>query len=167
MGKFEKRLFMILIADSSALIALAVCDSLPILEKIFKEVKVPQAVFDEVIKKSKKQAEILEEYLCNKVIKVDLGKHIIIKDGTLEKGELEAMALYKDLVADRLLIDDKRARKIAELNGINTIGSLGVLLLAKEKGVLTEIKSKIEIIRRTDIFFSEELLEHILKIANE
>jgi predicted nucleic acid-binding protein len=39
---------MILIADSSALVALSVCDSLDLLDALFGEVKVPQAVFDEV-----------------------------------------------------------------------------------------------------------------------
>ena len=36
---------MILIADSSALVALSVCDSLTLLERLFKEVIVPEAVF--------------------------------------------------------------------------------------------------------------------------
>ena len=79
---------MILIADSSALIALAHCDCLEILE------------------------------------------------GLLGSGEMEAMALYKKLNADWLLIDDEKARKTARFNKIKVIGSLGVLLLAKEKNLI-------------------------------
>ena len=39
---------MIVIADSSALVALSVCESLLLLDALFGEVKVPQAVYDEV-----------------------------------------------------------------------------------------------------------------------
>ena len=158
---------MILIADSSALIALAICDSLSLLELLYQEVRVPRAVFDEVSRKSKKEAEKLNHYLENKIVEVKNTNHIIIKDGTLELGELEAMALYKQMNADRLLIDDKRARKIADLNQIKVIGSLGILLLAKEKKLILEIKSKVVKIQESDIFLSEDIIEKVLKLAGE
>ncbi len=158
---------MILVADSSALIALAVCDSLNLLDLLFTEVKVPRAVFVEVSKKSKKEADLLAHYLEDKIIDVEIDRNYIIKEGTIEIGELEAMTLYKQLAANWLLIDDRRARKIAELNQIKIIGSLGVLLLGKKKGYLTTIKSKIDILKKSDIFFSEELLQNTLTLAGE
>ena len=158
---------MILVADSSALIALAVCDSLNLLDLLFTEVKVPRAVFVEVSKKSKKEADLLDQYLADKIIDVKIDRNYIIKEGTIEIGELEAMTLYKQLAANWLLIDDRRARKIAELNQIKIIGSLGVLLLGKNKGYLTTIKSKIDILKKSDIFFSKELLQNTLTLAGE
>lgn len=158
---------MILVADSSALIALAVYDSLNLLDLLFTEVKVPRAVFVEVSKKSKKEADLLAHYLEDKIIDVEIDRNYIIKEGTIEIGELEAMTLYKQLAANWLLIDDRRARKIAELNQIKIIGSLGVLLLGKKKGYLTTIKSKIDILKKSDIFFSEELLQNTLTLAGE
>ena len=158
---------MILVADSSALIALAVCNSLNLLDLLFTEVKVPRAVFVEVSKKSKKEADSLAHYLEDKIIDVEIDRNYIIKEGTIEIGELEAMTLYKQLAANWLLIDDRRARKIAELNQIKIIGSLGVLLLGKKKGYLTTIKSKIDILKNSDIFFSEELLQNTLTLAGE
>ena len=77
------------------------------------------------------------------------------------------MALYKQINADRLLIDDKRARKIADLNQIKVIGSLGILLLAKEQKLILEIKSKVVKIQESDIFLSEDIIEKVLKLANE
>ena len=158
---------MILVADSSALIALAVCNSLNLLDLLFTEVKVPRAVFVEVSKKSKKEADSLAHYLEDKIIDVEIDRNYIIKEGTIEIGELEAMTLYKQLAANWLLIDDRSARKIAELNQIKIIGSLGVLLLGKKKGYLTTIKSKIDILKKSDIFFSEELLQNTLTLAGE
>lgn len=158
---------MILVADSSALICLAVCESLDLLEILFSEVKVPRAVFAEVSKKSKREADVLSNYLADKIIDVETDKSIIIKEGTIEIGELEAMTLYKQIKADRLLLDDGRARKIAGINGIKIIGSLGVLLLGKEKGHIKEIKSKIELIKDSDIFLSKDLISNVLKLAGE
>lgn len=158
---------MILIADSSALISLSICDSLNLLDLLFKEVKVPRAVFNEVTKKSKTEADKLTIYLANKIINITKDYDFIIKEGTIEIGELEAMTLYKQLKANWLLVDDRRARKIAELNQIKIIGSLGVLLLSKKEGHITSIKSRIEMIKNSDIFLSEELLQSTLRIAGE
>ena len=40
---------MLIIADSSALVALAICDGLRLLDQLFEEIKVPQTVFNEVV----------------------------------------------------------------------------------------------------------------------
>lgn len=50
------------------------------------------------------------------------------------KGEREALALAKELKADRILADDGKARRIAAQNGIRTIGTLGLLELFSAKG---------------------------------
>ena len=158
---------MILIADSSALISLAICDSLNLLELLFKEVKVPRAVYIEVSKKSKKEADKLSDYLINKIVDIVNNSDFIIKEGTIEVGELEAMILYKQLKANWLLVDDRRARKIAELNQINIIGSLGILLLSKKVGYIPNIKSRIDMLKNSDIFFSDELLQNTMALAGE
>jgi predicted nucleic acid-binding protein len=49
---------MLIIADSSALVALALCNGLELLDRLFAEVRVPQAVYDEVIVDGKLAAEI-------------------------------------------------------------------------------------------------------------
>jgi uncharacterized protein len=166
-GKYSEGIHLILIADSSALITLAVCDSLYLLDLLFKEVKVPRSVYREVIRESKKEADKLKDYLLNKIVNLENERSIIIKEGTIEIGELEAMVLYKQLNANRLLVDDRRARKVAELNQIKIIGSLGVLLLSKKEGHITNIKSRIEMIKNSDIYLSEELLQRIMSLAGE
>ena len=69
---------------------------------------------------------------------VNLEAYVFL-DAFADAGETEAMLLYKQLAADKLLIDDKRGRKVAKINQISTIGSLGVLLVAKEKGLIVEV----------------------------
>jgi predicted nucleic acid-binding protein len=154
------------VADSSALIALSLCHALQFLDVLFEEIKVPQAVFDEVTVEDKKESIKLFKYLKDKIESVSIEDYVIT-DFSIGKGDLEAMALYKRLRADKLLIDDKRSRKLAQLNGMNIIGSLGILLIAKEKGLIEQIKPYIEIIKESDIYISEELIDYVLELAGE
>lgn len=157
---------MILIADSSALIALAHCDCLEILETLFGEVKVPEAVYQEVIYESKPESEKLKQFLSKKIERVNIQDYLII-EGLLGSGELEAMALYKKLNADWLLIDDEKARKAARFNKIKIIGSLGVLLVAKEKNLIQNIRPYVDRIQSANIYYSEKILTEVFELANE
>ena len=157
---------MILVADSSALIALSVCNSLELLDQIFSEVLVPKAVYDEIVKPEKAETIPLQAYLKDKVCEVDMAEFIYL-DAYADAGENEAMLLYKQKSADKLLIDDKRGRKVAKLNKIDTIGSLGVLLIAKQTGLIPEIKSCIEDISQSKVYLSQSLIDMILGVANE
>ena len=58
---------MLIVADSSALVALAICECIDVLDKVFDKINVPQAVFDEVIIPGKPEAEILRNYLEGKM----------------------------------------------------------------------------------------------------
>jgi len=157
---------VILIADSSALIALAHCDCLEILETLFGEVKVPEAVYQEVIYESKPESEKLKQFLSKKIERVNIQDYLII-EGLLGSGELEAMALYKKLNADWLLIDDEKARKAARFNKIKIIGSLGVLLVAKEKNLIQNIRPYVDRIQSANIYYSEKILTEVFELANE
>jgi predicted nucleic acid-binding protein len=77
------------------------------------------------------------------------------------------MALYKQLSADALLIDDRRARVIAEHNHIQCIGALGLLLVAKQRGKLGIVTPYIQKLRQSSIFYRDDLLERVLKLAGE
>jgi predicted nucleic acid-binding protein len=108
---------MLVIADSSALVALATCGALELLTLIYEDIRVPQAVFDEVTAPDKPQGVILSSFLAERVVSVDMSRWVLAAGG-LGQGELEAMALYKQLSADALLIDDRRTRTIASHNQI-------------------------------------------------
>ena len=157
---------MILIGDSSALIALSTCNALELLVELFSRVFVPQAVYDEICGKNKRESMALEVFLKDRVVPVVLEDYLVC-DFSLGQGELEAIALCKKLKADRVLIDDKRARKLAKLNGINTIGSLGVLLTAKERGLIQQITPYIEKLEHSDIYIKKNLLEYVIRLSGE
>jgi predicted nucleic acid-binding protein len=157
---------MILVADCSALIALAVCDSLSLLERLFDSVVVPETVYREATQPDKKQAPVLKAFLEGKVRPVDLSGYVFL-DAYADAGETEAMLLYKQLSADKLLIDDRRGRKVAKINRISTIGSLGVLLAAKEKGLIEAVSPLLRRLENSDIHLSPRLIATVLDLAEE
>ena len=155
---------MIIVADSSPLVALALCDCLEILDQLFGEVRVSQTVYAEVTIGNKAGSTKLLTYLQDKVREANLDLHIIGGD-TIDKGELTSIALYKHLNADYLLIDEKAGRKVAQINHVKIIGRLGVL--AKRQNLIPRLKPYIEILRTSKTHFSEELLNYALSVVNE
>ncbi|MBJ6611985.1 MAG: DUF3368 domain-containing protein [Candidatus Thiothrix moscowensis] len=157
---------MIIVADASPLVALAICDCLDVLEQLFNEVKVSQTVYEEVTIGNKPGSDKLTAYLQGKIVGLNLDNYIIGGD-SLDKGELTSIALYKHLQADYLLIDEKAGRKVAKLNHVKIIGSLGVLIEAKRKGIIPSLKPHVEILRLSKAHFSDDLLDYALAAVGE
>lgn len=157
---------MIIVADASPLVALSVCDCLHILEALFGEVKVSQEVFAEVTIGNKPGSEKLATYLQGKVSQVNPDCYIVGGDA-LDRGERTSIALYKYLHANYLLIDEKAGRRVAQLNQVKIIGSLGVLIEAKRKNIIPLLKPHIETLRASKIHFSGSLLDYTLSISGE
>jgi len=157
---------MIIVADASPLVALALCDCLEILPALFGEVAVSQLVYQEVSVTGKPGVDRLRAFLQGKIHSVNLDNFIISGD-VLDEGELTSIALYKHLQADFLLIDEKAGRRVAKLNHIQIIGSLGVLIEAKKKGIIPTLKPHIETLRHAKIYFSDALLDFALNAVGE
>ncbi|MBK5965316.1 DUF3368 domain-containing protein [Thiocystis minor] len=157
---------MILVADCSALIALASCNGLRWLEALFATVIVPEAVDQEAIVSHKPEAQQLKEFLKDKVRKIDPGSAVLL-DGFSDLGETEAMVLDKQCAADKLLIDDKRGRRVARINHISTIGSLGILLAAKQAGLIDRISPSLAKLDDADVFISADLIATVMDLAGE
>lgn len=85
----------------------------------------------------------------------------------MDYGESESVILYNELQADFLLIDDKKARKIAESLGINCIGLIGLLSIAKDQGLIKILKPIFETFLQNKRFYSVELLNGILVSKGE
>ena len=85
----------------------------------------------------------------------------------MDQGESESVILYKELNADFLLIDDKKARKIAENFDIKCIGTLGILSVAKDKGLIDDLRPIFKTFLQNDRYYSIELLNKLLERHNE
>ncbi|NBC17537.1 MAG: DUF3368 domain-containing protein [Bacteroidetes bacterium] len=156
---------MVIVADSSALIALATCDALFVLDALSSRVRVPLAVAEEVSVRGKPQALRLRLYVEDKITPVRAPHSR--KESGLGRGEIAAMALCEQVQADVLLVDDSRARNAAQQRNITVVGSLGLLVRAKEKGVVDRLAPFMDRLRRSDLYISEALIEDVLRQVGE
>ncbi|WP_237738190.1 DUF3368 domain-containing protein [Caldicellulosiruptor sp. F32] len=85
----------------------------------------------------------------------------------LNIGESESIILFKELGGDLLIMDEKKGRKVASSLDIKLTGTLGILLKAKQEGIIIELKPLLEKLIESNIRISHKLYKEILKSANE
>jgi predicted nucleic acid-binding protein len=158
---------MIIVCDSSPLVALSLCKGLRFLDLLFKDVIVPQNVYNEINEPGKPETENITAWAKGKVQQAVNQQLLQALSFSLDAGESEAIALYWEKSGDFLLIDEQKGRKIAARNGIKIIGALGILLLAKRQGLITTIKTPIELLRHSSIRISDRLYQKALEMADE
>jgi len=158
---------MLIVSDASPIIALAVCNKLDLLDNLFDKVYIPQAVFNELAIPDKPKALDIIEWARNKITPVKNLSVVTALSMNLDLGESEALALYWETEADFLLIDEKRGRIIAIRNGIKTIGTIGILLASKQKGLIKSVKPLLEQLAKNGFRISETFYQQILERAEE
>ncbi len=120
-----------IVSDSTTLIILLDLDKIDLLSNLFPKIIIPEAVYQEItFKKPIKETSFIE------VRQVKNNELLEALTMILDQGESEAIALAVELKF-KLIIDEKKGRKIAMNQGIEIIGLLGIIYLNVIKGFLT------------------------------
>ncbi len=159
---------MIIISDTSPLVCFLHLKRIDILNTLFSEIIIPSSVYKELNTFKIIDKDFLQVYPFitiknsqNNTIISELLKIIDI-------GEAEAIALSIELKPDLLLIDESKGRELAQQYNIPIKGVLGVLTLAKEKNIISQIKPFIDQLQNEINFrINKVLLSSVLKAANE
>ena len=85
----------------------------------------------------------------------------------MDKGEASAIALSFEIEDSILILDDMKGRKFAEGLNLRYSGTFGLLLKAKQIGVIKEVKPLLEKIRKTNFRFNEKLFEILIEQSGE
>ncbi len=85
----------------------------------------------------------------------------------IDKGESSAIALALEIPGSTVILDDFKARKIAIKLGIQVTGTLGVIIRARQKGIISSIKPILGKLKQTNFRLSTELESEALKMAGE
>ena len=146
----------IVVSDSTCLIGLERIERLDLLPAVFESVWIPPAVAEEfgdafpwLHVKSPANSAIVRAFN----VVVDLG-------------EAEAIALAQELGCE-VILDDRKARRLAAQEHVPHIGLLMVLLRAKDAGKLASVAPVIKALRRQKFFFSDSLVAKVLRLADE
>ncbi|MEM6339459.1 MAG: DUF3368 domain-containing protein [Pseudomonadota bacterium] len=155
----------LVISDAGPIISLAVVEELIILDELFDEIYIPKAVWEELTRdESKSQHQRITDYFVDKVKDISGFNNLTF---VMDYGESESVILYKEIEADYLLIDDRKARSIAETLGVQCIGTIGILSIAKERGIVKKLRPIFQTFLQEKRFYSLKLLNLILRKHNE
>lgn len=158
---------MIVVSDSSALIALASARELDLLRALFGEVLIPARVRDEVIQANRAGAEEVTRAEWIRTVPVPADSFLLALRTEVDPGEAEAIALAYEARADILLLDERRARNLAISMGFAVVGVVGILLRAKQQGLLAQLPALDRMRTGQGFRISNRLYEAALRDAGE
>jgi predicted nucleic acid-binding protein len=158
---------MIVISDTSVITNLIQLDQLSLLRQLFRDIILPQKVFDE-LSKIPDQVDLIEKTNWIEIKQISDRDHYEKLITTLDPGEAEAIVLAVELKADALLIDEKKGRKIAQEYGIVITGLLGILIESKAENLIQEVKPILDkLIFEIGFRISPKLYRDILEKVDE
>ncbi len=147
-----------IISDTSCFIILKNIDELELLHKVYGQIVTTLEIATEF-------DEILPEWVEIATVKDKYRQQLL--EMQIDRGESSAIALALETPGCTIILDDYKARKIADKLGLIFTGTIGVIIKAKLKGIIPSIKPIFEKIKQTDFRLSPEIELQALKEAGE
>ncbi len=153
---------MSIVSDTTAITTLLKAKEERLLQELFEQVLVPQAVWDELMEFHTKLPQFIELRLVT-----DASRRLPGTD-MLGRGEAEALLLAKQLNARLLLTDDRKARLAAQRLEIRCVGLVGMVVQAKRRGRIPSVR-EILLKLETDggLYLSDAVVADALRLADE
>jgi len=160
---------MLIVSDSSPLIAFSRIKQIELLQAVVKGIFIPEEVAREVSEygRGKKGVIDISNYSWIEVKRVTSRSNVDLLLPSIDKGEAEVIILALENKADMVLVDELSGRKIAKSFGLSILGSAGVLLKAKEKGLIEAVKPLLDEMMEKGIRYSERFYTHLLRQIGE
>ncbi len=144
----------IIVSDTSCLILLTKINRLDLLQKLFGKITITKIIADEFGSKLPDfiQIENPENITYQKIL-----------ESFVDAGEASALALALEKKDCLLIIDDNKGRKEAKQLGLTYTGTLGVLIIARQKGLIKTLSEVITEIQKTNFRISVNLINEAKK----
>ena len=161
---------MIVVSNTTPLIGLASIQRFDLLQQLFGQLTIAQAVYDEAVVAGReiggaKQEVALATWIRTMTVQDRLAVEVLLDD--LDLGEAETIVLAREMGADWVLMDEKKARRKLTQLGLNKIGTVGILLKAKQLGLLPVIRPDLERLSQQGFSLSQAVIDAVLQQANE
>jgi predicted nucleic acid-binding protein len=155
-----------IICNASPLIFLSKTGRIGLLNNLFGEVFIPEAAWNEAIHKPDDVTDNLKDLKSAGKLKVFTVKNTIAVSamiGRLHKGESEVIVGAGELGIPYVILDDGYARSKAKQMELNVVGTLGIIVAAHKKGLVADVSSEIENLRKIGFRISDYVVEQIMK----
>lgn len=158
-----------LVCDAGPLIALALIDRLELLQDLFHKVVVPLPVFSEIVHSGAGKVGASEVRSATWLVRAPVPEpQDRLLSTELGSGEAAVIGLALQTPGCRVLIDERRARRIAEQAfDLPVLGSAGVLVKARRQGLLPEVRPLLESMVAQGYFLSSRLVERACQEVGE
>jgi predicted nucleic acid-binding protein len=156
------------ISNTSPLFYLHRLRRLDLLQRLYQQVLVPEAVVDE-LNAGRDQGEDVPDVADCAWIEVHPVREpeVVTLITDLGAGEAQVLALALEAPGSLVLLDDRLARAVARMRNIRMTGTAGVLLKAKQEGHITAVAPLLERLLQLDFRLSNAVKASILKLARE
>ena len=149
------------ISNSSPLIALIQIGRLELLKQLYTRILIPVAAAKEV----KPTLDKLPSWISLRALADPLQPKIV--SASIGPGERHVISLGLELGTALLILDDQPARRLAKSVGLRVIGTVGILMAGKERGLLSKIRPELDRLRAVRFFMDQELYEKVLVQVGE
>lgn len=147
-----------IISDTSCLIVLTNIGELKLLQQIYGTIITTIEVATEY-------GQVLPDWIEIKAATDKKLQQVLALQ--IDEGESSAIALALETPGCTVILDDYKARKIAEKLGLEITGTIGVVIKAKLKGVIPSVRPYLDKMAQTDFRITEEIRQQALKLASE
>ena len=159
----------LIVADTGPLVILAKIDHLHLLTQRYQTIRIPETVLQEATvltyrQDSQRIADFVKQYV-QVIADIPQGDDDYLDFG-LDAGETQAILLGRQSQCP-VLMDEKRGRTVAKRENVSVLGTLGLLLAAKQDGFITEIKPLLEQMLAHDYRLTAGLVERAKLMAGE
>ena len=157
---------MIVFSNTTPIIALSSIQSLHLLPQLFGTIHLVNEVIEECEVGGPISVPALREFDWIKPVKsTDVQHSSILLE--LDKGEKHTLDMACKQHADWVIIDEKIGRNMAEYLGLKVTGTLGVLLKAKQQGLLPSFTEAVNAMQAHGIYYHAALIEKLANICGE
>jgi predicted nucleic acid-binding protein len=134
---------MRVVVNATPLIALSLVNRLDLLRRLFDEVIVPPAVYEEITAKDAGRAGVtaLNSAAWINVVPLKASPTVEPLLLGLDLGELEVLLLAREVEPDWVLMDERLGRRVAKAMGFPVKGTVGVLVAAFHAEILTRAEA--------------------------
>ena len=156
------------VADTTPIIALSLVGLLNLFEGLYHRVVIPPAVRGELEAGKDRDAgavNLAEAPWIETVPLRDSGRADLLSD--LDRGEAEVLALALETQARLVVIDERLGRQHARRLGLTLTGTIGVLVRAKKRGLLSEVGPILRKLQEGGIYLARGLIQEALRLAGE
>jgi predicted nucleic acid-binding protein len=151
---------MIVVSDTSPINYLVLIEFQDLLPKLFDRVLIPEAVHREL--QSDAAPDPIKRFLAEAPdwLEVRPSPEIDPVLGQLDSGERDVIALALLIGADSVLLDERKGRRAARERGLRVSGTLGVIRLAADQGLIT-LADALDHLEKTNFRVSPRLLNSL------